>query len=501
MAGEANGISHPAVAHVASHPLTLRTPALDYLPLFARLGGRPCLVVGAGEVGLRKARTLLAAGAQVTVVAPAACEALASLAAAGKLCWRRGTFDPVLVEGQLLVIAATGRPDVDAQVQQAANRAGRLVNVVDDAARCSYIFPAIVDRSPIVVAISSGGTAPVLARLLRERLEALLPASLGRLAALAGRWRGRVGRQALSFVRRRRYWERVLDGDIASLVHAGREVEAEQAMARALDEADAGGCVYLVGAGPGDPGLLTLRALQVMQRADVILHDRLVSPGILALARRDARLVSVGKQPGGRAHDQAAINARLVAEAREGRRVCRLKGGDPFVFGRGGEELEALHAAGVAFEVVPGITAAVGCAAYAGVPLTHRDHNSAVTLVTAHCRESVECLDWAELARPGHMLAVYMGVGQVPRIREALLSHGRAAATPVAFVENGTTRRQRVVRSTLGSMHADAARERVAAPAMLFIGEGAALAGTLGWFQSQPESGTGAAARSLALAG
>lgn len=450
-------------------------------------------MVGAGPVGLRKVRALLAAGARVTVVAPAACEGVAGLAATRHIEWRPEPFHARHVADAFLVVSATGDPAVDDAVYRAASAANRPVNVVDDPARCSFIFPAIVDRSPVIVAVSSGGASPVLARLIRERLEALLPASLGQLAALAGRWRGRVKQRLAALSRRRRLWERVLDGEVADLVHAGRHIEAERAMGHALvaaahDTAPAGR-VWLVGAGPGDPGLLTLRALQVIQRADVILHDRLVSPEVLALARRDAERIEVGKSAGERSRGQDEINALLVAHARAGRRVCRLKGGDPFVFGRGGEELEALAAAGIGYEVVPGVTAAVGCAAYAGLPLTHRDHSAAVTLVTAHRREAIEALDWTRLARPGHTLAVYMGVGQVSSIRERLIAHGRDPATPVAFIENGTTPRQRVVETNLADMAADAARCRIVSPTLMVIGEVAALAPRLAWYGSGVSQG------------
>ncbi len=462
---------------------------MEYLPIFARLDRRPCLVVGGGEVALRKVQLLLRSGARVTVNAPQLTEGLSELARSGAIRVRPGVFDPDLISRQFLVIAATDDLQTNTRVYQAANRAGKLVNVVDDPARCSFIMPAIVDRSPLVVAISSGGAAPVLARLVRARLESLLPANLGKLAALARSFRATVKKQLGSLARRRRFWESVFTGPVASLAEAGRlraaRAALQKALARARSEPEAPpGEVWLVGAGPGDPSLLTLRALQLMQQADVILHDRLVSEAVLDLARRDAKRIPVGKAPGCRGTSQEEINALMIDLARGGQRVCRLKGGDPFIFGRGGEELEALRAAGIAFQVVPGITAAAGCAAYAGVPLTHRSHSQAVMFVTAHHTDALDTLDWSSLARARQTLAIYMGVRKFGRIRDELVRHGRTAGTPIAIIQNGTTPAQRVLQGTLGSLPTLAERHKVQSPAILIVGEVAQLAGQLGWFEA-----------------
>lgn len=462
---------------------------MDYLPLFLRLHGVPCLIVGGGATAARKYRLLSAAGARVTVVAPTLVSELQGAAAEGAVTHVAAGFAPAHLDGQRLVIAATSDQPLNRWVAELADGRGVLCNVVDDPDACRFIMPAIVDRSPVVVAISSGGTAPVLVRRLREQLEARLPARLGALAALAGRWRARVAARLEEGPARRRFWERVFSGPVADAALAGREDEAGRILSRTLSSAAAGrharssGIAWLVGAGPGDPGLLTLRALQVAQQADVVLYDRLVSREVLELTRRDAERIPVGKTPGGHCVSQEEISAMLVRLVAEGRKVCRLKGGDPFIFGRGGEEAEALAEAGLPFEVVPGITAAAACGAYAGIPLTHRDHAQSVVLITAHGRDSIDRLDWRSLARDRQTLAFYMGVGRLDAIRGRLLEHGRAAATPVALVENGSTAQQRVIRGTLAELAELAERYDVRAPAVLFVGEVAALAGRLAWFE------------------
>jgi uroporphyrin-III C-methyltransferase / precorrin-2 dehydrogenase / sirohydrochlorin ferrochelatase len=301
-----------------------------------------------------------------------------------------------------LVVAATSRAAVNAWVAHQAEVRNIPVNVVDDRLLSRFIMPAIVDRSPVIVAVSSGGDAPVLTRRLREKLEAFLPSRIGRLAELAGAWRGQVKRRIRDPLQRRKFWERFFDGPAAADMLAGRERQAQDSVEQSLrlaDDSNWRGEVALVGAGPGDPGLLTLRALRLLQDADVVLHDRLVSQAVLALVRRDAELVSVGKAAGHAPIPQEQINTLLIEHARAGKRVVRLKGGDPFVFGRGGEELEALAAAGVRFEVVPGVTAAAGCAAYAGIPLTHRDYAQSLTLVTGHFKVGeAHAVDWQGLA-------------------------------------------------------------------------------------------------------
>ncbi len=437
-------------------------------PAFLELRDRPVLVVGAGPVALRKLTPLLAAGAKPVVVAPEAVPGIEDLARAGDVQWHRRRFRAGDVAGHWLVINACGAPGVAAAVRRAGERERVFVNSVDDPERCSFTVPAVVDRDPVMVAISSAGTAPVLARRIRERIEAMLPASTGALARTAGRWRARVAGTLPDGAARRRFWERWFDG---AGVHGGADAELQEALVEAAGSGGDTGVAWLVGAGPGDPGLLTLKALQALQDADVILHDRLVSDDILGLARRDAERVSVGKVPGCRDNSQASINARLVALVADGKRVCRLKGGDPFVFGRGGEEAEALDAAGLPYVVVPGITAALGCAAAAGIPLTHRDAAQSLTLLTGHGRDAVDRIDWAALARGRQTLAIYMGVQRFPDLMQKLTAHGRAADTPVAIIERGTLPTQRVLRGTLGQLALLASAHRVEAPALLIVGE------------------------------
>jgi len=345
---------------------------------------------------------------------------------------------------------------------------------------------------PVTIAISSGGDAPMLARLLRERLESLLDHSLGALATLAAKLRKRIRVRFADMAARRRFYESLFAGPVATLLRQGRPDEALAAAERALAAAptESSGSVVLVGAGPGDPGLLTLRALRALNEADVILHDRLVSAEVLALARRDAERIEVGKQAGHHHTTQDGIHALLLEHARTGRRVVRLKGGDPFVFGRGGEELEFLRAHKIPYEVVPGITAAVACAAYAGIPLTHRDHAQSVRFVTAHCQASRDTLDWAALAQERQTLAVYMGVAGLAELQRSLIEHGRAAATPFALIENGSRAEQRVVTGTLANLAERAAVHAVRSPALLILGEVAALATSLAWFGSTPVGAT-----------
>jgi uroporphyrin-III C-methyltransferase/precorrin-2 dehydrogenase/sirohydrochlorin ferrochelatase len=450
---------------------------VDYFPAFLSLRGRSCLVVGGGDIALRKVRLLTSAGAKITIVAPEFSHALTGFSGENGHQLVARPFRPSDVLGHWLAVSATGIPSVERSVYEKATDAGIFCNGVDDIENCSFITPAIVDRSPIVVAISSGGAAPVLARKIREQIERMLPVGLSRLAVLARKWRARVSERLSDLLSRRRFWESVFDGPAASQAIAGDSRAAEATMALLLDEASLpqAGEAWLVGAGPGDPGLLTLRALQTMQSADVILHDRLVSKEVLSLARRDADLVSVGKLPGCRANTQDEINALLVSLVASGKRVCRLKGGDPFIFGRGGEEAEALRNAGLSYQVVPGITAAAGCAAYSDIPLTHRDLSQSVAFVTAHGKNSVDTLDWAALARDKQTLAFYMAVQRFPELMNNLINYGRSADTPIAIIEKGTTPEQRVIRGTLGQLTLLADAHRVAAPAMLIIGEVAAL--------------------------
>jgi len=452
---------------------------MDYLPLFLRLEGSSALIVGGGTVAARKADWLLKAGARLSVVAPALGTELGARAARAELVHHAARFSPQHLEGCAIAVAASDEPAVNAAVSAAA-RARRIpVNVVDSAELSTFIFPAIIDRSPIVVAVSSAGHAPVLARRVRELIEALLPARLGALARFLGARRAAV-RRAFRASARRAFWERIISGPAAGEVLAGQEPAAERSFAAELHRARrpasgvGAGEVYLIGAGPGDPDLLTLRALQLLQQADVILYDRLVPEAILERARRDAERIFVGKESGGHPGRQGEIEELLVELARAGKRVARLKGGDPFVFGRGGEEVEALTRHGIPWRVVPGITAALGAAAGSGIPLTHRDHAHSVTLVSGHAATD-NSLDWRALARCKQTVVFYMGVAQLPHIVARLRAAGAPADRPAALIERASLPEQRVLRSSLMEIASVALRERVAAPALLIVGAVTAL--------------------------
>jgi uroporphyrin-III C-methyltransferase / precorrin-2 dehydrogenase / sirohydrochlorin ferrochelatase len=458
---------------------------MDYLPVFLKLEGRAAVVVGGGDVAWRKVQWLLKAGARVTVIAPQLQDELARCALEGQITHTAAAFAAAHLTGAVAVVAATDDGLVNASVSAAAQALAIPVNVVDDAARSTFIFPAIIDRSPLIVAVSSAGHAPVLARRIREQIEALLPQRLGALAKFMGRHRARV-QALLAAPGRRAFWERIVRGPVASLVLRGDEAGAAAGLRRELLASQlttprtasgaALGEVYLIGAGPGDPDLLTLRALQLLQQADVILYDRLVSEAVLARARRDARRIFVGKQSGARGQ-QERIHALLVELSARGQRVARLKGGDPFVFGRGGEEIEVLRRHGIPFIVVPGITAALGAAASSGLPLTHRRLAQSVTFVTGHQGEGA-ARDWHYFADPAHTVVFYMGVAQLEAILGRLRSAGAHASHPLAIIERATLPEQRVLRGTLADIGAIAQRAQVAPPALLVAGAVAALAGT-----------------------
>ena len=464
-------------------------------PLFTQLAGRAVLVVGGGAIARRKVQALLPTGAKVRVGAVRLDPELAQWAAEGRLEVIAGEFEPAWLDGAWLVIAATDDPAINRAVAEAAEARRIWANVVDDAELSSVHLPARVERSPVQIAISSGGGAPMLARHLREQLETQFDESLGALAELLTHARERIRTRLPDIAARRRFFDRVLQGPIPGLLRRGETARARRAFIAALEQRPTPirGSVALVGAGPGDPGLLTLRALRVLNEADVILHDRLVSTEVLALARRDAEFIEVGKRVGGDHHaTQERIHHLLVEHARQGKRVVRLKGGDPFVFGRGGEELEVVREHGIDFEVVPGITAAIACGAYAGIPLTHREHAQSVRFITAHTRDGDDAMDWAALAQEKQTLAFYMGVSGLEHIRDRLIAHGRAPTTPFAIIENGTRPGQRVVLGALADLPERARSHNVGAPALLVIGEVAALASTLHWFGSEPLTGDGA---------
>lgn len=465
---------------------------MDHLPVFLQLNHRPCLVVGGGVVAERKVRLLMRAGAAVTVIAQDLTDELARLRDENGIVQHDGEFADRLLAGMRLVIAATDDEEVNRQVSRAAEDAGILCNVVDDGAASSFIVPAIVDRSPVVVAIGTSGNAPVLAQRLKSQIEAWLPTRIDALATQAGRWRELVRKRFSTVRERRRFWQRFFDGPIAEHLLANRKQEAERALRMELIEnvvphSPQVGEAYIVGAGPGDPGLVTIRAQQLISHADVVVYDRLVSEKILDFARKDAKLVYVGKTANNVTITQTEINELIVAYVRKGRRVCRLKGGDPFVFGRGGEEVQALADAGLPFQVVPGISAALGCAAYAGIPLTHRGLSSSVTFATAKL-DGDQAPDWSTLAQPGQTLVLYMSVGSVAETAEQLIEHGIAAKTPVAIVENGTTDQQRVLRGTLATIANDAVEAHIRAPAVIIVGATAGMGEELGWFAANPNS-------------
>ncbi len=461
---------------------------MDYLPIFLQLQGRPAAVVGGGTVALRKVNTLRAAGAQVTVIAPEIDAELAAQATRGELRHIAAAFEPAWLGDAIAVIAATDDAAVNRAVSQAAQERGIPVNVVDDAELSTFIFPAIIDRSPILVAVGSAGHAPVLARRLRAQIETLLPARLGELARFMGE-RRRALRRVLALPARRSFWERIVSGPVASRVLAGDKGGAEEAYARELRSAElrtvgaagehgALGEVYLIGAGPGDPDLLTLRALQLLQQADVILYDRLVSPRVLERARRDAERIFVGKSAG-ESGQQERIHELLLTHALAGKRVARLKGGDPFVFGRGGEELEVLAAHDIPFTLVPGVTAALGAAASAALPLTHRRLAHSVTFVNGQSSDGGPPGEWAFFADPRHTTVFYMGLGQLAGIVSRLRAAGAAAGHPAALVASATLAGERIVRGTLGDIVSRVKALELAPPALLIVGNVAGFAADL----------------------
>jgi uroporphyrin-III C-methyltransferase / precorrin-2 dehydrogenase / sirohydrochlorin ferrochelatase len=461
---------------------------VNYFPAFFDLTAQRVLIVGGGEVALRKLALLERSGAKVTVVAPEVLPELNERAAAGKIRAVLREFVPQDLDGARLVIVATSRRAVNRWIAALSEARGIPVNVVDDREASRFIVPAIIDRDPVLVAISTGGSSPVLARRLRERLEALIPKRFGELASWlqalrrAARWRLRDADA------RRRYFEHIVDGAAARRFvqgdRHGAESLAQQLLARTASSPRESGEVTLVGAGPGDPELLTLKALRALQDADVILHDRLVPRAVLDMARRDARQICVGKAAGNIGSTQAEINALLIEHASQGKRVVRLKGGDPFIFGRGGEELEALQKARIRFSVIPGITAAAGCAAYAGIPLTHRDHAHSVTFVTGHEHGDGHEPDYQALAKPGITAVFYMGLARVEHIAAKLVQHGAPDTLPAALIAQGTLENQRVITGTLATIAAAAAPAGLQSPALFVVGEVVSLHDSLAWFNS-----------------
>jgi uroporphyrin-III C-methyltransferase/precorrin-2 dehydrogenase/sirohydrochlorin ferrochelatase len=457
-------------------------------PIFVDLKDQPCLVVGGGPVALRKIRLMLSAGANITVVAPEICVDLESEFGQRITHYAR-PFEDRDISGYRLITAATSEPEVNRHVSALAQAANIPVNVVDQPELCSFITPSIVDRSPVLIAISTGGDAPVLARMLRAKLEAYIPASYGRLAATMGRYREALKKAVPEERDRRMFWEKVVQGPIAELFFSGRNENAEQQLQKLIQSTsntdNSMGEVWLVGAGPGDPDLLTFRALRLMQQADVVLYDRLVSPDILNLCRRDADRIYVGKRRAEHAVPQGEINQLLVDLAKQGKSVVRLKGGDPFIFGRGGEEIELLGQSDVPFQIVPGITAASGCATYAGIPLTHRDHAQSCVFVTGHLKNGTVELNWSMLATASQTVVIYMGLVGLPYICQKLIEQGVSEHMPIALVEQGTTNNQRVYTGTLETMPGIIQNKEVKAPTLIIIGTVVSLHRQLSWFKPQ----------------
>ncbi len=464
---------------------------MDFLPIFLDVKDKTALVVGGGDVAARKVSLLREAHAKIKVISPDICPSLKRLLDDGAIEYlQRGYLDGDL-DGCSLVYAATDDPEVNRKVSASAQSRQLPVNVVDQPDLCSFIMPSIVDRSPMVVAVSTGGASPVLARLMRSRLESLIPAGYGRLADLAKRFRDRVKQRFSDPKDRKIFWENVLRSGVAERVFSGHLEEADIVMERALENSDPSqpmGEVYLVGGGPGDPDLLTFRALRLMQQADVVVYDRLVAKAILDMTRRDAERIYVGKERDNHAMRQEEINQLLAKLAKEGKRVVRLKGGDPFIFGRGGEEIDTLAEQGIPFQVVPAVTAASGCAAYAGIPLTHRDYAQSVTFVTGHLKNGTINLDWDHLAQANQTVVFYMGLHGMPIIAQELIARGVSPNMPVALVQQGTTEKQRVIIGTLSNIQELIEREQPKPPTLIIVGEVVNLQEKLSWYQA-PQDG------------
>ena len=456
---------------------------MDIFPISLKLQQQPCLIVGGGHIAYRKAVLLAKAGAVIHVIAPEIESNLLEIVESSQGQYVQAPFSPdIQLRNYRLVIAATNDKAVNIQVFEACEAEKILVNSVDDPPHCRFMVPAIIDRSPLVVSIATNGTSPVLSRQIRTQLEATIPHGMGKLADFSGQWRASVKAKIINPDERRIFWEDLYASPLKEHVFNDNIAEANRLIEQALLEWKAPkGEVYLVGAGPGDPELLTLKALRLMQQADVVIYDRLVSPAILELCRRDADKIYVGKARSNHSVPQEGINALLVEYAAKGKRVCRLKGGDPFIFGRGGEEIQELFAAGVAFQVVPGITAASGCSAYAGIPLTHRDYAQSVRFLTGHLKEGSPELPWKELVYENQTLVLYMGLVGLEKICAQLIAHGQRPNMPVALISKGTTPEQKVVVGTLADIASKVSEYQIQAPTLTIIGEVVSLREQLQW--------------------
>ena len=459
---------------------------MDYFPIFLSLKQQPCLVIGGGEIAARKIKLLTKANAKITVIAESICQTVMAMEQEHALSLFKKIFIPEDIKTYRLVISATNNHALNESIAKICQQKNIPVNVVDNPQLCSFIFPAIIDRSPVIAAVSTGGVSPVLARLLRAKIETVIPAQFGQLAQLAEKFRSRVKQKITHPAQRRIFWEKTLQGTVAELVFSGKSTQAENLLSQQLVDTNhsiSEGEVYLVGAGPGDPDLLTFRALRLMQQADVVVYDRLVSPEILELVRRDSQQIYVGKQRDKHTIPQASINELLATLAKQGKRVVRLKGGDPFIFGRGGEEIETLMEQGIRFQVVPGITAASGCATYAGIPLTHRDHAQSCTFVTGHLKDGSIDLNWQQLSAPNQTIVIYMGLMGLEKICEQLIKHGCPNHHPIALIQQGTTAHQRVITGTLTNLPQQINNKEIKPPTLIIIGSVVNLHQKLAWFQ------------------
>ena len=467
---------------------------MEFLPIFLDIKSQLCLVIGGGEVAARKVALLRKAGGRIRVISPELCTNLTALLNENQIEYEARKYKQDDLYHSHLVIAATNHDEINKAVSTQAQALRIPVNVVDQPELSSFITPSVIDRSPVVAAVSTGGASPILARLIRTRLESLIPAGYGRLAELAARFRERVKARFRNPADRRQFWEEVLSGSIAERIFTGNVEEADKALEQALQETKPNlfqGEVSLVGGGPGDPDLLSFRAMRLMQQADVIVYDRLVAKQVLELTRVDAKRIYVGKERNSHTMRQEEINKLLVDLAKEGKKVVRLKGGDPFIFGRGGEEIDTLSAEGIPFQVVPAVTAASGCAAYAGIPLTHRDYAQAVTFVTGHLKDGSMNLNWELLAQPSQTLVIYMGVLGLPILCKELIAHGVSPQMPIALVQQGTTEKQRVFTGTLSNIQAIVEREKPKPPTLIIVGKVVELQEKLSWYKtpSNPREG------------
>ena len=458
---------------------------MEHLPIFINLKQKPVLVVGGGDIALRKINLLIKAQASVNCLSPLFCDGIASLSADKSVNLIQKSFEPDDIKNYSIIIASTDDSLVNSSISELAKKANIPVNVVDSPELSSFIMPSIVDRSPVIIAVSSAGKAPVLARIIRAKLETVIPSAYGLLAEIAGEYRQKVKNRFSNIKDRRAFWESAFSGVIAEKVFSGRINEARGDIEEQLEnsvEIDLGE-VYLVGAGPGDPDLLTFKALRLVQQADVVLYDRLVSKGVMELVRRDSELIYVGKKGGSdESTRQEDINEKLVKLAKSGKRVCRLKGGDPFIFGRGGEEIESLSEHGIPFQVVPGITAASGCSSYAGIPLTHRDYSQSCRFVTAHLKNGTTNLPWEEFVIDQQTIVFYMALSGANYICQKLMEHGMDKNMPIAIIEKGTMPEQKVYISSLTKLPDLLAKENIHAPTLMIVGEVVKLNEKLNWY-------------------